>query len=107
MRIPDETIFRFFEQKKRQSPSGENGIEPVDHLAPSRDALSREQPQPDEKLAENTLDEQKRKKSMNPEGGKERRRHDRRQKQQDVLLDTRTNSSRRRSAQHPVIDVKA
>lgn len=106
MRIPDETVFRFFKQKTPQSPAEEQRTEPVDSLAASRDALARARARAREKQAQDVLNAQKHLEQQRTDAGDERRRQDRRQKQQDVLLDTRATPSRRRSARYPGIDTK-
>ena len=107
MRIPEEAVFRFFEQKTQQSPAEEQRTEPVDSLAASRDALARARSRLREKQAQDALNHQRRPEQRHSDVDEERRQHDRRQKQQDVLLDTRVTHSRRRSMLYPEIDTEA
>lgn len=103
MRIPEESIFRFFTPKTRQSPAEEAGAEPIDAAAANRDALARERARAWEKQAEEaTAQRQAHAYEEQQHAGEERRKHDRRQRQVNVLLDTRMNSRR-----HRTIDVKA
>lgn len=101
MRIPEETVFRFFTRKTRQTPAEEQAPEPVDGLAASRDAPAHERSRTWQKQAEEaTAQRQARAYEEQQHAGEERRKHDRRKKKQDVLLDTRT-------APASTIDVKA
>ena len=106
MRILEETIFRFFEQRKGKSPAETQGTLPVDALAAGRDALSPARLRDAKKQALDRASEQAEQRRRHATDGEEdRRRQDRRKQQQDVLLDTRTTSSRRRTP-YPAIDVK-
>ena len=107
MRIPEEAVLRFFEQKTQQSPAEQQRAEPVDNLAASRDALARTRSRLREKQAKDALNNQKRAEQRRSDADEERRRQDRRQNQQDVLLDTRATPSRRRSGLYPQIDTEA
>jgi len=100
MRVPEETVFRFFNLKSRQSPADEQAPEPVDGLAAGRDALARERSRANQNQTEEVYQRQERRKEARQHAGEERRQHDRRKRKQDVLLDTRT-------APYPTIDVKA
>lgn len=106
MRILEETIFRFFEQRKGKSPAETQGTLPVDALAAGRDALSPARLRDAKKQALDRASEQAEQRRRHAtDGEEERRRQDRRKQQQDVLLDTRTSPSRRRTP-YPAIDVK-
>ena len=106
MRILEETIFRFFEQRKGKSPAETQGTLPVDALAAGRDALSPARLRDAKKQALDRASEQAEQRRRHAtDGEEERRRQDRRKQQQDVLLDTRTTPSRRRTP-YPAIDVK-
>lgn len=100
MRIPEETVFRFFTRKTPQTPAEEQAPEPVDGLAAGRDALARERSRAKQNQLEEAYQRQERRKEARQPPGEERRQHDRRKQKQDVLLDTRT-------ATYPTIDVKA
>ncbi len=108
MRILEETIFRFFDQKKGKQPAETQGTQPVDALAAGRDALSPARLRAARKQAldrsSEQAEQQRRKQASDEE--EERRRQDRRKQQQNVLLDTRATPSRRRPP-YPAIDVKA
>ena len=107
MRILEETIFRFFEQRKGKSTAETQGTLPVDALAAGRDALSPTRLRDAKKQALDRASEQaeQQRRRHATDGEEERRRQDRRKQQQDVLLDTRTTPSRRRTP-YPAIDVK-
>ena len=106
MRILEETIFRFFEQRKGKSSAETQGTLPVDALAAGRDALSPARLRDAKKQALDRASEQAEQRRRHAtDGEEERRRQDRRKQQQDVLLDTRTSPSRRRTP-YPAIDVK-
>ncbi len=107
MRIPEEAVFRFFEQKTQQSPVEEQRTEPVDSLAAGRDALARARSRLREQQAKDAQDKQERQEQRRSYAYEERRGQDRRQKQQDVLLDTRATPSRRKSGLYPGIDTEA
>ena len=106
MRIPEDIIYRFVGKPRQQTPD-ERGADPVDSLTPGKDALS--QPKARQPYTQEE-DGQAKDGSNNPEQAPafqgERRQQDRRQKQVKVLLDTRMNAPRRRTAEHPSIDVK-
>ena len=107
MRIAEEAVFRFFEQKTQQSPAEEQRAEPVDSLAASRDALARARSRIREKQAQDALNHHRRLEQRHSDVDEERRRQDRRQKQQEVILDTRVTPSRRKSGLYPEIDTEA
>ena len=102
MRILEEAVFRFFDQKTRSSPAEEQRTEPVDKPPASGDALAR----PRAKQQRQRSQERERSEHQQSDAEKERRGQDRRQNQQVVFLDTRTTPSRRRSGRPPEIDTQ-
>ncbi len=103
MRILEEAVLRFFNQKAKPSPAEEQRTEPVESLPASGDALARTRTQASEKPPQ----ERRRPKDQRPQTDEERRRQDRRLNQQDILLDTRTTPCRRRPGGRPEIDTLA
>ncbi len=102
MRILEETVFRFFDQKTKPSPAEEQRTEPVDNLPASGDALARPPTQQQRKRPQ----ERGRSHDQRSDANEERRGRDRRQNQQVVFLDTRTTPTRRRSGRQPEIDTQ-
>ena len=109
MRIPEDITFRPISTSRQQRPD-ERNAEPVDSLTASKDALSDSRSKQNRNADERNNAEDnplKRQAQEAPDAyPKERRQQDRRQRQVKVLLDTRINPSRRKSAQHPSIDIK-
>ena len=103
MRILEEAVLRFFDQKAKPSPAEEQRAGPVDSLPASGDALARPRTQAPGK----PLHERRRQNDPQSNTDGERRRQDRRQNQQNILLDTRTTTCRRRPGDPLEIDTQA
>ncbi len=103
MRVPDDILFRPYEDRRRQTSANEQGTPPVDSSPASGDALARERRRAP--LVRETPNDDKSQQNVPKE--ERRRQEDRRQRQQNVFLDTRSRTDRRRSSIYPSVNVKA